>query len=425
MRIEQRIGRIDRIGQEAERIMIWNFMYADTIDERVYDRLLDRLNIFTCALGSMEGILGEQIRELTQDLLTHKLTPEEETQRINQASLAIENTNRQQEELEAQATQLIAHSDFIQNKVRAAKELGRYIRGEDLLSYARDFLIVHYPGSRFVPSDRDPMEYDLELSVQARVEFAEFVDLYRLQGRSQLLSQRPKPLLFENRQGNPSSAFERVTQDHPLIRFVTDRLRQAGKSPAKFPVSAIDLAAFKVQGFEPGIYVFGIYRWTVSGTRDIERLEYVVRPFQNDCFVDGELAEHLVNTAALCGSQWLSVANELDTEAAAAYFDACRDQLDERFDEFQSAQGREDRDRLKMMKKALQSHLDKQVERLITTIQSHRSSGEERRMRMIPAAEGKLKKLRNRFQERIAELELKSGGSSDKNFVTGGVIRLL
>ena len=46
-------------------------------------------------------------------------------------------------------------------------------------------------------------------------------------------------------------------------------------------------------------------------------------------------------------------------------------------------------------------------------------------MRMIPAAEGKLKKLRNRFQERIAELELKSGGSSDKNFVTGGVIRLL
>ncbi|WP_338648202.1 SNF2-related protein [Pseudomonas sp. ML2-2023-3] len=425
MRIEQRIGRIDRIGQEAERIMIWNFMYADTIDERVYDRLLDRLNIFTCALGSMEGILGEQIRELTQDLLTHKLTPEEETQRINQASLAIENTNRQQEELEAQATQLIAHSDFIQNKVRAAKELGRYIRGEDLLSYARDFLIVHYPGSRFVPSDRDPMEYDLELSVQARVEFAEFVDLYRLQGRSQLLSQRPKPLLFENRQGNPSSAFERVTQDHPLIRFVTDRLRQAGKSPAKFPVSAIDLAAFEVQGFEPGIYVFGIYRWTVSGTRDIERLEYVVRPFQNDCFVDGELAEHLVNTAALCGSQWLSVANELDTEAAAAYFDACRDQLDERFDEFQSAQGREDRDRLKMMKKALQSHLDKQVERLITTIQSHRSSGEERRMRMIPAAEGKLKKLRNRFQERIAELELKSGGSSDKNFVTGGVIRLL
>lgn len=425
MRIEQRIGRIDRIGQEAERIMIWNFMYADTIDERVYDRLLVRLDIFSRALGSMEGILGEQIRELTQDLLTHKLTPEEESQRINQASLAIENINRQQEELEAQATQLIAHSDFIQNKVRAAKELGRYIRGDDLLSYARDFLTEYYPGSRLVPTDRDPMEYDLEFSVQARVEFAEFVEMHRLQGRSQLLSPRAKPLLFENRQGNPSNAFERVTQDHPLIRFVTERLRQTGKSPARFPVSAIDLTAFEVHGFEPGIYVFGVYRWTVSGTRDIERLEYVVRPFQNDCFVDGEQAEHLVNTAALYGSKWLGVANELDTETAAEYFDACRDQLDVRFDDFQSAQGREDRDRLRMMKKALQTHLNKQVTRLTETIESYRSSGDEKRIRMIPAAEGKLKKLRNRIQERIAELELKSGGSSDKNFVTGGVIRLL
>jgi superfamily II DNA or RNA helicase len=425
MRIEQRIGRIDRIGQEAERIMIWNFMYADTIDERVYDRLLDRLDIFTRALGSMEGILGEQIRELTQELLTHKLTPEEESQRINQAHLAIENTHRQQEQLEAEATQLIAHSDFIQNKVRAAKELGRYIRGEDLLSYVRDFLNENYTGSRFLPTDRHPMEYELELSIQARVEFAGFIELHRLQGRSQLLSSRAKPLLFENRQGSPSYTFERVTQDHPLIRFVTERLRQEGKGPAKFPVSAIELPAFEVQGFESGIYVFGVYRWTVSGTRDIERLEYVVRPFQCECFIDGEHAEHLVNTAALAGSQWLGVTNELDTVAAAGYFDACRDQLDEHFHDFQSAQGREDRDRLKMMKKALQSHLDKQAERLASTIQGYRASGDERRMRLIPAVEGKLKKLRKKFQERIAELDLKGRGSADKNFVTGGVIRLL
>ena len=41
-RIEQRIGRIDRIGQEAEKILIWNFIYTHTIDERIYDRLLER-----------------------------------------------------------------------------------------------------------------------------------------------------------------------------------------------------------------------------------------------------------------------------------------------------------------------------------------------------------------------------------------------
>jgi SNF2 family DNA or RNA helicase len=46
MRIEQRIGRIDRIGQEAERITIWNLCYANTIDERIFSRLLIKLNIY-------------------------------------------------------------------------------------------------------------------------------------------------------------------------------------------------------------------------------------------------------------------------------------------------------------------------------------------------------------------------------------------
>ena len=36
--IEQRIGRIARIGQEAERIGIWNLCYADTIDQRILER---------------------------------------------------------------------------------------------------------------------------------------------------------------------------------------------------------------------------------------------------------------------------------------------------------------------------------------------------------------------------------------------------
>lgn len=425
MRIEQRIGRIDRIGQEAERILIWNFMYADTIDERIYDRLLTRLNIFTHALGSMEGILGEWIHELTQDLLTHKLTAEEEIRRISQASLAIENMNRQQEQLEAEATQLIAHSDFIQNKVRAARELGRYIRGEDLLSYVQDFFSEQYAGTRFVPTDRDPMEYEVELSVQAKVEFSAFLEANRLQGRTLVGSSRSKPLLFENRQGGPSYTFERVTQDHPLVRFVTERLSHTRRSPARFPVSAIELHAYHVQDFEPGIYVFGVYRWTVSGTRDIERLEYVACSLGSSIFIDGERAEHLVNAAALSGTQWLGAENELDTSTAAGNFYDCIEQLEVRFDDFGGAQGREDRDRLKMMKKALRSHLDKQADRLVQTIQAYRSSGNERRLRMIPAVEGKLRKLRNRIEERIVELELKSGSPPRQNFVSGGVIRLI
>lgn len=424
MRIEQRIGRIDRIGQEAERIFIWNFMYADTIDERVHDRLLERLDVFIRALGSMEGVLGEPIKDLTQYLLTHRLSPEEEIRRINQASLAIENMNRQQAELEAEATQLIAHGDFIQNKVRAARELGRYIRGEDLLSYVRDFFNEAYPGTRFAATERDAMEFVVDLSVNAKIELNYYIEINRLQGRTQITSSRPQPLLFENRQGHPTHTFERVTQDHPLIRFVTEQLSKSGRTEARFPVSAIELPAFKIQGFEPGVYIFSVHRWQVTGTRDTERLEYVVSRADGK-FIDSEKSEHLVNSAAIEGRQWLGAPNDLDTVGAGQIFSDCLDESNSRFVAFRDAQSREDRDRLAMMKNALRTHLDKQADRLIQTIQSYRESGIEGRIRLIPAVEGKLKKLRNRIDERIAELEMKSGGVANEDFVSGGVIRLL
>ena len=50
MRVEQRIGRIDRLGQKAKVIHIWNLFYKETIDERIISRLLVRLRVFEQAL---------------------------------------------------------------------------------------------------------------------------------------------------------------------------------------------------------------------------------------------------------------------------------------------------------------------------------------------------------------------------------------
>ena len=39
MRVEQRIGRIDRVGQASEFISVLNFLHENTIDQRIWDRL--------------------------------------------------------------------------------------------------------------------------------------------------------------------------------------------------------------------------------------------------------------------------------------------------------------------------------------------------------------------------------------------------
>jgi|SaaInlStandDraft_5_1057022.scaffolds.fasta_scaffold04735_4 SNF2 family DNA or RNA helicase len=59
MRVEQRIGRIDRIGQTAEKLLIFNLVVEGTIEDRIYNRLYDRLGIFESSIGELEPILGD------------------------------------------------------------------------------------------------------------------------------------------------------------------------------------------------------------------------------------------------------------------------------------------------------------------------------------------------------------------------------
>src|SRR5438309_1636968 len=53
MRVEQRIGRIDRIGQTYERVWIRNYFYGDTVEALVYQRLGDRIDWFQTVIGDL------------------------------------------------------------------------------------------------------------------------------------------------------------------------------------------------------------------------------------------------------------------------------------------------------------------------------------------------------------------------------------
>lgn len=424
-RIEQRIGRIDRIGQEADKILIRSFIYEDTIDERIHDRLLQRLDIFRNALGSMEAVLGQEIRKLSYELLSHKLTPEQEQARIDRASIAIETLNRQQETLEREASQLIAHGDFIQNKVRAAKELGRFIRGEDLHTYVKDFLEREFAGTRLLGSDSNEFDCELHFSIEGRVAFSEFLQERRLLGSTRILSQSPPRLLFENRLGRNPSGFERVTQDHALVRFVSEELKNAGKGPLYSPVSAVELPATAVGDLEPAIYAYTVVRWTVSGARDIERLEYLAQNLASREILDGEEAELLVNTAAMHGRDWLAAHSMLDHVTTAAVLDDCRADLEERFRAFRDAQLRENHDRVALMVNTLQHHLTNQRRKFNERIANYTEFGNDKQKRLIPAERGRLKKLTQRIEARIDELKLKESIQAHDSMVSCGVLRVI
>lgn len=59
MTIEQRIGRIQRLGQTAQHVIVNNFSIANTIDETIVLRLWERIQLFELAIGELEAILKE------------------------------------------------------------------------------------------------------------------------------------------------------------------------------------------------------------------------------------------------------------------------------------------------------------------------------------------------------------------------------
>jgi superfamily II DNA or RNA helicase len=78
MRVEQRIGRVDRIGQRYGTVWIRNYFYEDTVEARVYKALERRINWFQDVVGPLQPILahvGRTIQALA-------MVPEAERQQV-------------------------------------------------------------------------------------------------------------------------------------------------------------------------------------------------------------------------------------------------------------------------------------------------------------------------------------------------------
>lgn len=69
MKIEQRIGRLDRIGQKST-VYIYNLACTGTIEERILRVLNERIGLFKESVGSLDPILGDIEKDLRRLILS-------------------------------------------------------------------------------------------------------------------------------------------------------------------------------------------------------------------------------------------------------------------------------------------------------------------------------------------------------------------
>jgi SNF2 family DNA or RNA helicase len=77
MRLEQRIGRIHRLGQEKD-VMIYNFAIKNTVEEHILKLLYEKINLFEHVIGELDDILTKlefgSIEDHLIDIFGHSIS---------------------------------------------------------------------------------------------------------------------------------------------------------------------------------------------------------------------------------------------------------------------------------------------------------------------------------------------------------------
>lgn len=421
MRVEQRIGRIDRIGQKESKVHIWNFFYAGTLDDRIYTRLFERLDVFKEALGDLEIILGDKIQEMTTYLLTYDLTMQQEEEQIEQTEMAIATIKREQKELEAEAAHLAAHGDYVLNKVRAAREMRRYIDGERLWVYVRDTLSQQFRGTELIRLPDDPLTVEIGLSQEARVEFQHYLEQSKGSGKTQLIRGHKENgrvrCVFSNHVDFASHGHEVINQYHPLVRFVISRVgNQKFHKLIASKVSAIDTPVFS-----SGDYFIVAQMWSTTGAKAVEKLIFKGMSISDGSFMSDDDAERLLNIAIDSGTDWPGIRSVIDEEKALETYGSLLDQLDDQFEEYATLMILENNDRVDYLIKSLTDKVNSKIRKEAEIIERLKM---ENKLKTIKAREGKIRKEREYLELRCPVYEKQRSVNSEQEEVTTVVVHV-
>jgi superfamily II DNA or RNA helicase len=133
MRVEQRIGRVDRLGQKNV-VTVFNFSVKGTVEERVLDVLARRIGLFEQTVGGLDPILGEVETDLRK---IFRMADDEAKRALERMADSLE---RRVAAARRAETQL---ADFIMDARSFQPEIAREIMG-------REGLVDHSAVTTFV-----------------------------------------------------------------------------------------------------------------------------------------------------------------------------------------------------------------------------------------------------------------------------------
>jgi superfamily II DNA or RNA helicase len=421
MRVEQRIGRLDRLGQKAERISIVNFNLVDTIEERILERLYERINIFQESIGDLENILGEMTEQLLTELFEPNLSDRERSHRAEETAMAIIKQRIEQDRLENEAINMFAFSDYILGAVSKSREQGRWLHPEELHSFVEDFFARYYPGTTIKPVRDKTSVFDITLAEDAKVELQLFLKKHRC-ATPTLLTNVPVTCFFDPKvagtmgkpKGKPN---ELLDPTHPLIQWIRERYETV---ESKFHAVCASKINSGDVNLARGLYVYVVHRWSFTGLRTENQLAYKVVECANGQFLSDELSETLIIKAALQGKPKPNAVHSIsDLESVLALYHYCDEYLEEAFSRAAEDFELENMNRCNVQQQSAENYANRRRQELQERIARFQAEG---KLQMIPATEGLLRKVNRELEIKLSSIEERRNVSLDITQLAAGVL---
>lgn len=420
MRVEQRIGRLDRLGQKAERISIINLAVTNTIEDQILMRLYERINVFRESIGDMEEILGDVTEQLILDLLDPSLSDEERNRKAQVAELALHNTQKQQVELEQQAVNLIGFSDYILDHISDSRSKGRWLSALEMQSLVEDFFARKYPGTKIEPHI-GMHTVRISLSDEARRDLGYFIADTRPATRTRLhQTHRPSLCIFDPRETEDvGSDVEFVEPSHPLLQWI--RSVYESDHTQLHRIAALRLTG-RTADFAPGDYVFCAHRWSFSGIRTNETLAFSAIRLGDKEPLGSSRSEELIALATRSAMPLPNAKNvfgdlRLVTDAAQTCEQDLADAFGNRLADFEA----ENTVRCEQQETSARKFAQRRLDELAGRVERFREAGN---LRLIPMTEGLIRKEDEQLNTKLDRVAKRRHVEETMVSLAMGVIRV-
>jgi hypothetical protein len=273
MRIEQRIGRIDRYGQKSEAVAIVNLITPGTVDADIYDRCLLRIGVFQHAIGGNEEILGEITQSLHDIAESFDLSAEERGRRLRQLADNGIRRIREEQELESKQAELFGlnvPNQLWQQEIEAAES---YWLSPPAVQRCISSYLASRLGRETEYLSGEKAFKTLRLSQEAR---ATVLDDFKHLPRSMDAVSREWERWLKGGQPTLAVTFDQqAAAENPKVPHLSvlhPLVRQAAASSVQSDEAAY--ASLQVQSDEvnEGEYRFALYRWKKHGVKLDETL---------------------------------------------------------------------------------------------------------------------------------------------------------